>query len=122
MLRTALAICLVLSASACLTPSLPVPPPDPGLLAFHVDAVSGMATVHAASIPDWANAKVSVYDEHTGRGVITTANPDGSVAETAPFPAADGDRILVEYETSDQSAGRCLILHDGPSRADFLCP
>jgi hypothetical protein len=121
MLRTALATCLVLTASACVTPSLPVPPPEPGLLAFHLDTSSGQATYHAAADPDWANAKVSVYDEHSGRGVITTANPDGSVSETPPFPAGDGDRVLVLYELPDQSAGHCLILHDGPSRPDFLC-
>jgi hypothetical protein len=113
---------LWLLSGACITPSLPVPPPEPAFLSFAVDAVNGQARFHADALPDWSGAKVSVFDESTGHGVIVVANPDGSVSETPPFAAHDGDRVTVVYEIHDQSAGRCLILHDGRARSDYLCP
>jgi hypothetical protein len=120
--KLAVAFVLCVACGSCIIPSLPVPPPEPGFLIFNIDTTGGTTTFRAAPISDWGGAKVSIYDEVSGHGVITRANADGSVSETAPFSAKDGDRITVQYQLGDQTAGRCLILHDGPSRPDYVCP
>jgi hypothetical protein len=116
------ALALALGLGACMTPSLPLPPPDPGLVTFSLDTAAEQATFQAGADPDWPGARVEVFDQDTGRGVITTANADGSVDETEPFRAHEGDHVYVVYEDDVQSASLCLILRDGASSFADICP
>lgn len=108
-------------AAGCITPSIPLPPPDASAMTFTLDASAGTAFFQADRQVDWGDAKVSVYDEDSGYGVIVRANPDGSVDPTPSFIAREGDRVFVSYEVDDQAAGLCLVLHHGRASDGWSC-
>ncbi len=119
-IAVALAVAVAFGAG-CTTPSFPVPPPEPEAMSFNLSVETGTATFTADPRVDWAGAIVTVFDETSGHGVIVPAADDGSVPETPPFVAQDGDHVIVTYELPDQAASLCLILHDGRSSQDFRC-
>ncbi len=121
-LHSLLVVAALAGIGSCNTPSLPLPPPDPEVMSFHLDTTAGTATFRSDPQAEWGGALVFVYDERTGRGVITTAAADGTVAETPPFAAADGDKVFVEYRIDEQASAICLILHDGAASNNNLCP
>lgn len=107
--------------AACTTPSVPIPPPEPERMSFQVDVQGGSAQFAYEPAASYANAVVYVFNRDQGQGVITTAGDDGSVAPTAPFPAAEGDNVVVSFELEDQIASTCVILRDGQSSSAFEC-
>jgi hypothetical protein len=121
MRRAPIVLLLLVALGGCVTPSFPVPPPEPEAIVFSLDPVAGMATFRADPEPEWAFARVTITDTTSGYGVIVPAEANGEVLETPPFRAEDGDLILIEYELDDQAGGLCLILHDGRSSSEFRC-
>lgn len=105
---TALAAALVLGA--CVTPSIPIPPPEPERMTFAVDVTAGAATFTYEPESNYADAVVYVFNRDRGTGIITTARPDGSVGPTAPFPAAFGENISITFETDEAIVGSCVQL------------
>src|SRR5690349_1932935 len=82
--------------AGCVTPSIPVPPPDPQAMSFALDATASTASfTYAPADHRFAGAVVFVFDRNAGHGVIDTARADGSVGPTMPFPATAGDDIAV---------------------------
>jgi hypothetical protein len=110
-----------LAVAGCLTPSVPIPPPEPEKMAFDLDLEAGTARYSFAPDASYGKAVVYVFNRDRGRGVITTANDDGSVDPTEPFVAADGDEIVVTFELEAQVASTCVVLHDGPSSSAYEC-
>ena len=106
---------------ACTTPSVPIPPPEPERMSFQVDVQGGSAQFAYEPAASYANAVVYVFNRDQGQGVITTAADDGSVAATPPFPAAEGDNVVVSFELEQQIASTCVILRDGQSSSAFEC-
>jgi hypothetical protein len=117
----AAALVLALGAAACNTPSVPIPPPSPDDVFFEVDADEAFGRFSHQPRADFASAIVYVFNRDVGRGVITTANPDGSVDPTDPFPAVAGDRILITFEVETQLTSICLELRPGRSSAEHRC-
>lgn len=109
------------AANSCVTPTIPLPPPEPEKVSFELDAAAGTATFSYAVDPDYAEAVVYVFNASRGRGVITTADHEGRVGPTDPFPAAAGDRIEIVFEKDDQRAGLCVLLRQGPSDPSQRC-
>ena len=104
-------LALVLGLVAgCVTPSIPIPPPEPEMMTFEVDVNAGAATFVYAPEPNYADAVVYIYNRDLGRGIITTARPDGSVGPTEPFAAAAGHNISVTFETEEVIVGTCVQL------------
>ena len=64
---------------------------------------------------------VYVFNRDEGRGVITTADGDGRVPPTEPFPAFEGDEIVVSFELESQIASTCVHLRDGQSNSRLEC-
>src|SRR3954464_3100732 len=82
-----LGLALVASASSCITPSIPIPPPDPARMAF---TFTGDAGAKPPSFASPANINsvgsvVIIYDRAKGKGVIEDAHDDGSVGPTDPM-------------------------------------
>jgi hypothetical protein len=121
LLIAALALALSAGVSSCAAPSVPIPPPSPEAMAFEVDATAGTASFTYQPTADYAGAIVYVFNRDSGQGVITTADPDGAVAPTAPFPARDGDEIVVSFELERQLASTCVHLRDGSSSSSLEC-
>jgi hypothetical protein len=102
---------LVVSATGCVTPSIPIPPPEPEQMTFTIDVQGGAARFEYGVEPNYADAVVYVFNRDRGQGIITTARPDGSVGPTDPFPAAVGDQVAVTFETADSIAGTCVRIN-----------
>lgn len=108
-------------ASACFTPSVPIPPPQPEEMAFTIDPDNNLVRYSSQPNASYAGAVVYVFNRSAGQGVIVTAEADGSVSPTPPFPGADGDHVIVSYELDTQLTAVCLVLHDGPSSSQYEC-
>lgn len=110
---------LSLGLSGCVTPSIPIPPPEPELMTFAIDLEGGVVTFAYDPEPNFGDAVVYVFNRDRGRGIITTARPDGSVGPTEPFPAAVDEQITVTFETPDALVGTCVrIRPDGTAWPD----
>jgi hypothetical protein len=115
------ALAVGVSLFSCTTPSVPIPPPEPGNISFSVDIDAGQASFSYRPAPSFANAIVYVFNRDAGVGVITMAEDDGSVAPTQPFAAMDGDEVLVTFELEDQLASTCVVLREGQSSSANEC-
>lgn len=127
MQRSALSVAvgLILALAGCITPSIPIPPPDPALMTFALEGEEGN---HVASFSYPANAHyedavVLVYNRDRGLGIIEATRADGSVGPTAPVRAELGDQIVVSFQRDGQSSSQCIRLRDGAqSSLDYCDP
>jgi hypothetical protein len=103
-------LCLVVGLGGCITPSIPIPPPEPTEMRFPIDVAAGTATFSYLPESNFANALVYVYNRNREVGVIAHARADGSVGPTMPFPAGDGDNIVVTFQTSDDASSTCVVI------------
>jgi hypothetical protein len=119
----ALAIAAVALLGSCITPSIPIPPPDPGKMTFAVRVVGDQSAATFAYPADvnYRDALVFVLNRDRGVGVIDTARADGSVGPTAPVAAALGDQMVVTFQREDQTVSTCIRLRDGAQSSDSPC-
>ncbi len=119
--RLSLLLVLVWGLGACVTPSVPIPPPTPDKVIFALDTDTGSATFRFDADASYANAVVYVFNRDVGEGIITTAAADGSVAPTPPFPAIEGDEIVITFELASQISSTCVTIRDGRSNSGLEC-
>lgn len=115
---------LVLAAlGGCITPSIPIPPPDPGKMTFavRVEGQSSFATFSYPPDVNYVGAIAFVFNRDRGVGVIETARGDGSVGPTAPVAAAIGEQIIVSFQREDQTVSTCVRLREGAQNANDYC-
>jgi hypothetical protein len=113
-------VALCVALAGCITPSIPIPPPEPTSMAFAIDAQAGEATFTYAAEPNYSGATVYVFNRTAGIGIIATARADGSVGPTAPFPAQVGDNVAVTFETDEASVSACVVVRAGsPSPVEY---
>lgn len=99
-----------LALAGCITPSIPIPPPDEDRMTFTMDAASGSATFTYPADVNFSYAVVYVFNRDQGQGVIDTARADGSVGPTAPLPAVSGDQIVVTFDSDGEATSACIVL------------
>jgi hypothetical protein len=120
-----LAVLLALSTGlvACVTPSIPIPPPDPTEMTFHLTTVGQMttATFEYPPMAAYAGGLVQVFDLTTMKGVSETARADGSVGPTLPLPAMLGDNIDVSITSDKQTVATCIVLREGAQDPNVYC-
>lgn len=116
-------IALVLLAGGCITPSIPIPPPDPELMNFAVTIENGASSARFSYPPTdiYRESVVFIYNRNLGKGVIEAAHPDGSVGPTAPLEARLDDQIVVSFQREDQTVSTCIRLQDGPQSSTRYC-
>ncbi|HEX7838109.1 MAG TPA: hypothetical protein VF469_11630 [Kofleriaceae bacterium] len=124
--RSLIAIAGVLAgslASGCITPSIPIPPPDPALMTFVVtgDGAGSTATFTYPADINYRESIVFVYNRDRGLGIIEATRPDGSVGPTQPVKAAVGDQIVVSFQREDQTVSTCVRLRNGMQSATDYC-
>ncbi len=124
-MRRLLATLVILAGTlpGCVTPSIPIPPPDPALMTF---SLQGMAPNTFASFaypthPTLVDAVVYVYNRDKGEGVIKAANADGSVGPTQPLRADLNDQMVISFQREDQTASTCVRLRDGAQSGTDYC-
>jgi hypothetical protein len=106
----AVAVAVALGVAGCITPSIPIPPPEPSEMRFPIDTAAGTATFAYGPEINFAGALVYVYNRSREVGVIAHARADGSVGPTQPFPAGDGDNVVVTFQTADDASSTCVVI------------
>jgi hypothetical protein len=106
--------------AGCVTPSIPVPPPDAQRMDFMVDTTGGTASFSYPATTNYIGATVYVFDRNRGKGIIDTARADGSVGPTDPFAASVGDEIDITFQLDLQSSSLCVLLSEGAPSS--FCP
>ncbi len=107
--------------SSCITPSIPIPPPDPGQMSFEIEAAAGVATFSYAPSDVNSGALVYVLNRAKGVGVIDTARADGGIGPTAPFPATAGDQVVVSFQRDGHTVSTCVAIRSGRQSTADLC-
>jgi hypothetical protein len=119
-------VVLGLGLAGCVTPSIPIPPPDPARMTFEVTTdPMGAITAARFSYPAEENYKggvVYVYNRTTGEGVIKAVNADGSIGPTQSLAATLNNQIQITVENADQTqtVGTCVLLKEGAPSS--YCP
>jgi hypothetical protein len=118
-----LALALLIVISGCVTPSIPIPPPDPGKMTFMVQVEGGNSQAVFSYEPEanYIGSIVFIYNRDRGVGIIENARDDGSVGPTAPVSAAIGDQVVITFEREDQTVSTCVRLRDGAQSATDYC-
>ena len=116
-------VCLVASLTGCITPSIPIPPPDPAKMTFDIDTTAPVNTAVFTYPPEdrIKDAIVFVFNRDQGEGIIVSAHPDGSVGPTKPFPAIVNDQVVVTFQNGDQSVSTCIRIRQGAQSATAYC-
>ncbi len=107
----------------CITPSIPIPPPDPGLMTFAVtgDGANSSATFTYPADINYQNSILFLYNRDRGLGIIEATRPDGSVGPTRPLSAAIGEQIIVTFQREDQTISSCIRLRNGQQSSTDYC-
>jgi len=116
---------VALAFAGCITPSIPIPPPDPELMTFEVTTTANdsSATFTYPANVNYVGSVVFVYNHDRGVGIIENTRPDGSVGPTNPVNAALGDQIVVTFQKEDQTISTCIRLREGAqSSTDYCTP
>lgn len=110
-------------ACGCITPSIPIPPPDPGLMTFTVvgDGATSTATFTYPANINYRESILFVYNRDRGLGIIEATRPDGSVGPTQPVSAAIGDQMVVTFQRDDQTISTCIRLRNGTQSSTDYC-
>ena len=117
------ALLLAIALTGCITPSIPIPPPDPAKMEFDVTVEAGVSQA-VFTYPADANYVGSIlylYNRDLGSGLIQDANADGSIGPTAPLRAELDHQIVVTFEREDQTVSTCIRLRDGAQSATSYC-
>jgi hypothetical protein len=117
------ALLVAIAVGGCITPSIPIPPPDPARMQFDFTTVEGNTTVTFSYPPTeiYIGSIVYVYNRTLGVGVIEDARPDGSVGPTGPLQAVVGNEVLVTFENDFQTVSTCVKLREGMQDATDYC-
>lgn len=108
---------LVAALGACVTPSIPIPPPEPSSMTFAV-TLDGAGQIDSASLTypptdTYRGGIAYVYNRIGGVGIIEDVKPDGSIGPTAALAARAGDSLVVTVEVEDQTVSTCVLLREG---------
>jgi hypothetical protein len=102
---------LAAGAFACVTPSVPLPPPLLSSLQFTTAATPGFVEMKGAPTSRHANVRFYIYNISKGDGAIAQAAADGSFTSD-PFMGAGGDTVELYYDEpgGDRSEATCVQL------------
>jgi hypothetical protein len=119
-----LALIALLGLAGCVTPSIPIPPPDPSLMTFTVTTdPNGVVTSASLEYPEtvaYIGGIVYVYNRSIGHGIIEPVKANGKIGPTTPVAASIGDQIVVSVENEDQTVSTCVLLREGTPAS--YCP
>ena len=118
-----LAFIALLGLAACITPSIPIPPPDPAQADFTITVQdNGTSTASFSYPPDnnYVGATYYLFDHDKGGGVFQLANPDGSMS-FLNITANTGDQIVITIEGNEQTVSRCIVLRPGLQDPNTYC-
>lgn len=118
-----LRLLLLIVFTGCITPSIPIPPPDPSEMTFDISTTGSDSSAVFTYPPtdSYKNGTVYLFDRANGNGIIKVANADGSFGPTLPLPAVAGDQVVVSIENVDQTVSTCVVLQQGAQSPNHVC-
>jgi hypothetical protein len=120
-MRRLAVIAIVAGLAGCVTPSIPIPPPDPAKMTFHISMI-GRAVFTYPPTSAYVGGTAYIYDRTKGLGVIQDCGTDGSIGPTQEFPAALGDNVVVTVQVGEQAESQCIVLQEGLQNPTVYCP
>ena len=110
-------------ATACNTPSVPLPPPLLDAISFADGGAPGMVVMQGAPSPRHANVRFYIFNRSRNDGVITGAAADGSFT-TSPFAGSEGDLVQLYFDSPDgeRSQDICTTLQLSGVLVSSSCP
>jgi hypothetical protein len=112
-----------LAIAGCITPSIPIPPPDPSKMDFAISGTDGntVTTLVYPADHNYAGGVVYVFNHETGMGVFQDVNADNSIGPTQPLPAKVGNQLVVTIEAAAETVSRCIVLREGTQDPNTYC-
>lgn len=104
--------------AACVTPVIPMPPPNPSLMQFNqVDPTKGEVLLSGDAGATQGGTLVFIFHPASGKGQIIQAAQDGSFASD-PIKAAEDDQLEIwstrfEAESEPSSVVCILVRYQG---------
>lgn len=100
--------------TACVTPVIPMPPPNPLLMELkQVDPQKGEVVLSGSPGAAQGGTLVHIFHPHSGKGQILETGQDGSFASD-PIRAAEGDQLEVWsarfVAESEPSSVLCIVV------------
>jgi hypothetical protein len=122
-MRRVLLSLVVSCLAGCITPSIPIPPPDPELMLFELsgEGAASTATFEYPANINYENSILYIYNRDRGVGIIEATRPDGSVGPTRPVSAGLGNEIIVSFQREDLAVSTCIRLRNGAQSATDYC-
>jgi len=119
-----LVLLALLGLAGCVTPSIPIPPPDPSLMTFTV-TTDPMGTITSASLEypptvTYIGGVVYVFNRTGGHGIIELVRANGSIGPTTPVAATLNDQLVISIENDEQTLSTCVLLREGTPSS--YCP
>ncbi len=109
--------------AGCITPSIPIPPPDPSEMMFHfsIDAGVSKATFNYPANSEYCGGVAYLYDHVQHGGIIKDVNAD---CTTGPMTmaATAGDAVDFTVQTHDQTISTCVLIQEGLQSPANYCP
>jgi hypothetical protein len=114
---------LGLAIAGCITPSIPIPPPDPSKMDFTITVQDTNSFASLTYPPDhnYAGGTVYVFNHNTGMGVFQDVNADNSIGPTQLLKAAVGNQIEVTVQAAAETVSRCIVLRAGTQDPNTYC-
>lgn len=118
-----LRLLLLIVFAGCITPSIPIPPPDPSEMQFDI-TTTGSASSAVFTYPAtdaYKGGTVYIFDRANGQGVFQVSHADGSFGPTLALPATAGDQVVVSIENVEQTVSTCVVLQQGAQSSAHVC-
>ncbi len=114
---------LALASAGCITPTIPIPPPDPTEMMGHFSLVNGVSTVSLTYPSDhnYCGGIAYLYDRTLQSGSIRAVNGDCSVGPIVTQASAN-DPTDFTVQVGQQTVSTCVRLQEGAQSAADLCP
>ena len=118
------AIAVLIGLGACVTPSIPIPPPDPALMRFELERDANGAVTSASLIypahENYCGGVVYVFNKTLGEGIIELVKSSCAIGPTRPVPARLDDELVISIENDEQTVSTCVRLGDGVASGSCL--
>ena len=123
-MRRIVFIAAIAWVGACVTPSIPIPPPDPSDMTFTIttppDGTSSTAVLTYPPDKNYEGGTAYLFNHDTGGGVFHIVNPDFSVGPLG-LEAKAGNQLVFTIEATDQTVSRCVVLREGTQDPNTYC-